>query len=402
MLRVPIHKIQPGMVLARPVPLPSDARRYLLQRDREIPVDIVPRLEQLGVLEVWIHYPNLEFLDGLIDEGLGDRQREVYWHVRRNFESIMNGTTVELDIRHFQSAVSELFSFIKSTSRSGLLLQKLDAFDNFLMSHSTNVCYLSLLLGMRLEQYLIDERRRKSAKEAKNLQELSLGCLLHDVGKMHVPVEILNKPGKLTDDEMEVMKLHPAYGYEMVKGRIPPVAAQVVLNHHQRYEGGGYPDRIDGKTGEPLPSMMGKQIPVVCRVATVCDVYDAATTQRIYSAAKLPVQVLHEMRTFCRGFFDPVIPQAFTEIIPPFPLGQVVTLSNGIEAVVVDFNPRVPVSPKVQGLRTPDGQRISNPALEEIDLAIYPELDIVEVDGRDVRPFLDSQRTRIDAVTALV
>ena len=126
MLRVPIHKIQSGMVLARPVPLPSNARRYLLQRDREIPVDIVPRLEQLGVLEVWIHYPNLEFLDGLIDEGLGDRQREVYWHVRRNFESIMNGTTVELDIRHFQSAVSELFSFIKSTARSGLLLQKLD------------------------------------------------------------------------------------------------------------------------------------------------------------------------------------------------------------------------------------------------------------------------------------
>ncbi len=401
MLRVPVDKIQPGMVLARPVPLPQDSRRFLLQRDREIPLDLVPRLKQLGVLEVWVRQRSLEFLEDLIDDGLAEHQREVYWQVRRNFEAIAHNSSTQLDVERFQASIGGLFSFLKECSCGNVLLQKLDAFDNYLLSHSANVCYLSLLLGLQLERYLIEERSAKQAREAKDLRELGLGCLLHDVGKMRVPPEILNKPGKLTPEEMEVMKNHPAYGYEQVKGRVSATVAQVVLNHHQRYDGKGYPDRIDLATGEKLTSLAGRRIPIFCRLATVCDVYDAATTRRCYHGAKPPVQVLHEMRTFCSGMFDPVVERAFYEIIPPFPLGQMVKLSSGMEAVVIDFNPRHPVSPKVQGLRHPNGELIENPALEEIDLAIYPDLDIVEVDGVDVRPYLDSQRVGADLTEAL-
>ena len=391
MLRVPIHKIEPGMILARPIPLPNDSRRFLLQRDREIPLDLIPRLRQMGVLEVWIRYRDLEFLEDLIDEGLGDRQREVYHHVRQNFESIMSGASAELDLPHFTSSISELFGFLKHSNCGNVLLQKLDAFDNYLLSHSTNVCYLALLLGMRLERYLIDERQFKNARDAKDLQLLGLGMLLHDVGKMRIPPAILNKPGKLTADEMEEMRRHPAYGFEMVKSEVPATAAQVVLNHHQRWDGKGYPSRVDRTTGETLPPLAGRQIPVFCRIATVVDVYDAATTLRCYSAAKPPVRVLHEMRNQCRGFFDPIIEQAFYEIIPPFPIGQVVKLSDDVEAVVVDFNASRPESPKVQGLRDPFGERFADPSLEEIDLAQHPELQIVSVDGQDVRPYLSSE-----------
>jgi len=387
MLRVPVHKIEPGMILARPIPMPNDPRRFLLQRDREIPVDAIPRLKQLGVFEVWVRFRDLEFLEDVIDEGLGEAQREVYQHVRRNFESIMGDAAIELDLNHFQSSISGLFDFLKQSSCGNVLLQKLDAFDNYLMSHSTNVCYLSLLLGMKLERYLIEERSFKSARDAKDLQHLGLGCLLHDVGKMRIPVEILNKPGKLTKEEMEIIQLHPVMGHEMVKGRVPPNAAQVVLNHHQRYKGGGYPARIDSRTGEKMPPLEGKQIPIFSRIATVVDVYDAATTHRVYSPAKPPVQALHEMRTWCAGFFDPQVEAAFRQIIPPFPIGQIVVLNNGIEAAVVDFNPRWPLRPKVQGLKSPNGQRFSDPSLEEIDLALHPDLHIASVDGLDVRPF---------------
>ena len=156
MLRVPVQKIRPGMVLARPIPLPHDPFRYLLQRDVEIPMDLVPRLEQLGILEVWIRHRELEFLEDIIDEGLADRQREVYVHVRQNFEAILRDTAAEIDLVHFQSSIMALFSFLKGSAGSDVLLQKLDAFDNYLMSHSTNVCYLALLLGMKLERFLID------------------------------------------------------------------------------------------------------------------------------------------------------------------------------------------------------------------------------------------------------
>ena len=219
MLRVPVHKIQPGMVLARPIALPHDPFRYLLQRDVEIPPDLIPRLKQLGILEVWVRQRGLEFLEEIIDEGLADRQREVYIHVRQNFEAIMRDATVELDMVHFQSSIQDLFNFLKSSSASNVLLQKLDAFDNYLLSHSTNVCYLALLLGMKLERYLIDERCHKSAHQAKDLQLLGLGCLLHNVGKLRIPKEILNKPARLTPEEMDVMRTHTSLGYEMAQGK---------------------------------------------------------------------------------------------------------------------------------------------------------------------------------------
>jgi HD-GYP domain-containing protein (c-di-GMP phosphodiesterase class II) len=388
MLRVPVHKIQPGMILARPIPLPHDPHRYLLQRNVEIPMELVPRLKRLGILEVWVRHRDLEFLEELIDEELGERQRDVYAQVRRNFEAVMHGSTLELDMVGFQKSIAALFGFLKGSSTSNVLLQKLDSFDNYLMSHSANICYLALLVGMKLDRYLIDERRHKAPREAKDLHWLALGSLLHDVGKMRVPAEILHKPERLTEQEMEEMRRHALYGYEMVKGSVPAAAAQIVLNHHQRFDGTGYPERIDYLTGDVLPPLVGKQIPIFSRIAIIADVYDAATSKRCYSEAKLPVQVLHEIHTRCQGFFDPVVQEAFLRTVPPFPIGQVVELSNGIEAVVVDFNPYYPVQPKVQCLRTPSGERFANPALEEIDLALHTDLGIVSVEGTDVRAFV--------------
>jgi len=388
MLRVPIDKLQPGMVLARPIPLPQDPYLYLVQRDKEIPKDMIPRLKELGVLEVWVRHREFEFLEEVIDEGLAEHQREVYLRVRESFQSMLRGSTVEISLADFQSSIAGLFDFLKNHSGSNILLQKLDAFDNYLIAHSANVCYLSLLLGMKLERYLIDQRHHKTAREAKDLHLLGLGCLLHDVGKMHVPREIVDKPGKLTPEERAAMQQHTVLGYEMVRGSVPAAAAQIVLNHHQRYDGTGYPSRLDPATGDELPPLAGRQIPVFSRIAALADVYDASTTHRCYSPAKLPIQTLHEMRTTCRGFFDPVVAAEFYRIVPPFPIGQVVTLSNGIEAAVVGFSPQDPIRPRVQCLHTAAGERFAHPAFEEIDLSLEPELRVAAVNGQDIRPFL--------------
>ncbi|NLE37521.1 MAG: HD domain-containing protein [Pirellulaceae bacterium] len=393
MLRVPLHKIQPGMVLARPIPAPSDPYRFLVQRGHEVPMDMVPRLRELGVLEVWVRHRGLEFLEDVIDEGLGECQREIYQQVRRNFESIMHNITTELDLGSFESSIGDLSQFLKSHAGSNILLQKLDAYDDYLMSHSTNVAYLSLLIGMKLDRYLIDERRHKTARDAKDIHLLGLGCLLHDVGKIMVAREIINKAGRLTPEEMAEIWKHPVHGHALVRGNVPTAAAQVVLNHHQRWDGNGYPPRTDARTGEAMPALTGRQIHIFSRIATMADVYDAATSRRCYSQAKLPVRVLYEMRTYCRGWFDPVVEQAFFRTVPPFPLGQIVKLSDGVEAAVVDFNPDHPTRPKVQCIRTPDGEAYKHPSLEEIDLALYPELSIASVDGENVVPYLHDQET---------
>ncbi|MGQ9575149.1 MAG: HD-GYP domain-containing protein [Thermoguttaceae bacterium] len=387
MLRVPTDKLQPGMVLARPIPMPQNPSRYLLQRGREIPAEAAARLKRMGITEVWVRHRDLEFLEDVIEEELGDCQQDLYVRIRRVFDQMRRTGRAQLEQAGLEQSIAALANFLRRGCGKQIMLQKLDAFDDYLTSHSVNVCYLALLLGLKLGQYLMAERRFRSARDAKDLPLLGLGALLHDIGKLLVPEDILNKPGSLSPEETAEVRRHPIYGYKMVKSRLPPSASQIVLNHHQRWDGTGYPSRIDRHTGREFPPLAGKQIPVFSRIAILADVYDAATSQRCYADAKPPVQALYEMHHLCQGFFDPVIKAVFFRTVPPFPIGQVVTLSNGMEAVVLDFNPDCPMRPKVRCLRTPTGQPLDRPWVDEIDLSLQAELEIVRVDRVEVRPF---------------
>lgn len=393
MLRVAVEDIQSGMVLARPIAVPSQPARRLLDRDAEVPVDIVPHLQQLGIEEIWVRCRDLDFLEDLLADDAVAHQRELYFQVRRNFERIMGQATVELDLTLFQESIAGLFEALQNIPNGHNLLGRIDAFDNYLMRHSTNVCYLAMLVGMKLRRYIAQEAEPQWGADGRDLRMLGLGCLLHDIGKMRVAPEILNKPGKLTPEEYGVMKQHTVYGYEMLKGQTPEVVADIALNHHQRWDGKGYPALPDARTGGFAP-LIGKQISIFSRIAEMADIYDAATSKRCYSDAKPAVQVLHEMRTWCQGAFDPIVEQAFYEVIPAFPIGTQVTLSDGLEAIVVDFNPRHPVSPKVQCIGSPSGERLETSAQEEIDLAACSDVEIAAVGQLDVRPYLATQRSR--------
>jgi len=383
------------MVLARPIALPTKPDRPLLQRDCEIPMDLVPHLKRFGIREVWVRRRPFEFLEDLLDEGAIEHHRRVYLQVRRNFEAILRDSTLEIDVAGLEKAVGELLAFLRSSDGSLALFEQLDAFDNYLMAHSTNVCYLALVLAMNLQRRSIAERHVEQAQDLADLRLLGLGCLMHDMGKMLVSREIVHKPGKLDAREMAEMRRHTTYGYQMVRRHVPPQAAQVVLHHHQRWDGSGYPRLGDSRTGRELPPLAGSEIPIFCRIATVADVYDAATMRRCYSEAKLPVQVLCEMRHQCRGFFDPQIESVFYQTVPPFPIGQTVGLSDGVEAVVVDFHPSSPARPRVKRLRSPKGEALPPHAQEEIDLRDVPELEIAWVDGQDVRPYTACQQSSV-------
>ena len=397
MLRVPVDELKSGMVLARPIPVPEEPSRVLLARHFKVSEGIIPKLRKLGITEVWIRFRGMEFLESVIDEDIHQHQRQVYSAVRRNFEHMMDGAELDLGLDEFSSCVSELFQYLKQSWSGTVMLEKLDAFDNYLLSHSANVCYLALLLGIKLENYLIQQRRLLEPSEATDLQELGLGCLLHDVGKMRVPRAILDKPGPLTPEETAEVRRHTIYGYEMVREQVTAPVAQIVLNHHQRWDGSGYPQHHDRITGRPTEPLRGKRIPVLCRICTAADVYDAATSSRVYSAPKLPVQVLHEMRTTCRGMFDPVVERAFFQIVPPFPIASLVTLSTGEQAVVVEHNVYDPCQPRVKLLRDPSGELYSVARQHEIELSTQMEINVVKVGGRDVRPYLFAMRERADA-----
>jgi HD-GYP domain-containing protein (c-di-GMP phosphodiesterase class II) len=399
MLRVPVEQIQAGMVLARPIASVDRPHRPLLPRNAEIPADAVLHLRNLGIREVWIRSRNLDFLEQSLDGELEERRRQLFGRVRENFESMLRHAEFELDLEDFRSSIVGLFEYLRERPIGGLLLDSLYSFDDYLMSHSTNVGYLSLLAGIRLADYIRSEPGRPESETpteqpSRDMFNLGLGALLHDVGKMRIAPEILHKPGPLKGEEFAEMKRHTVLGRDMLEGHADPEAVEIPLHHHQRWDGAGYPDQYDAATAERKRALAGREIPVFCRITSMADVYDAATSRRRYSPAKTAVQVLHEMRTSCRGAFDPAVARAFFEIVPPFPVGSMVELSDGRTAVVVDLNPAAPVRPKVLCLDDRSARpRPDGPVSEEIDLAQAEEFEIVAVGGVSVRQFTASQES---------
>lgn len=194
-------------------------------------------------------------------------------------------------------------------------LARLKTADDYTYMHSVAVCALMIALARQLR--LSDEETR----------EAGLAGLLHDIGKMAIPSGILNKPGRLTDDEFVSVKEHPRAGHAMLleaKG-ISPIALDVCLHHHEKVDGSGYP-----------MGLKGEQISLYAKMGAVCDVYDAITSNRPYKEGWCPAESLKKMSEWSRGHFDEAVFQAFVRSIGIYPVGTLVKMQSGRLGVVVE------------------------------------------------------------------
>lgn len=194
-------------------------------------------------------------------------------------------------------------------------LSRIKAADTYTFQHSVSVCALLVSFAHGL------------GMDAATVEEAGLGGLLHDVGKMKIPNEILNKPGKLTDEEFDVMKSHAALSRDLLRG-VPGVSntvIQIAGEHHEKMGGGGYPKGLSG----PDISQIG-------RMAAVVDVYDALTSNRVYHKGKEPTDVLKKLLEWSGPHLDGGLVQQFIRVLGIYPVGSLVRLSGGRLAVVVE------------------------------------------------------------------
>jgi HD-GYP domain-containing protein (c-di-GMP phosphodiesterase class II) len=225
--------------------------------------------------------------------------------------------------------VERILQEIESTGGAALALADLCAADGYTFQHSVDVTALGLLIGRQMLQergWLDYKGERRFNRFDERLLQLGLGLVLHDIGKLVVPVEILQKPTKLTAAEWELMKTHPRAGFELLStSPVSPLVKSVVLRHHERWNGTGYPD-----------GRQGTQIHEMARIAAVADVYDAVTSERPYCGSRPQHEGVRIILDGCaEGLFDPSVVEVFSRLVAPFPPGVEVDLTDGRRAIVV-------------------------------------------------------------------
>ncbi len=253
---------------------------------------------------------------------------EVVNRSRRAVMSMFNEARLGRAVSQEQSAmvVDELAGSVWRNPSALISLARLKTRDDYTYMHSVAVSAMMIALGQQLGLSEAEQR------------EAGLAGLLHDVGKMLMPLEVLNKPGSLTDDEFAIMKSHPGKGHAALEasGAFSSGVLDVVLHHHEKMDGSGYPKKLSGD-----------QISLLARMGAVCDVYDAVTSTRPYKNAWDPAASLARMAQW-KGHFDPKIFQAFVVSLGIFPVGTLVKLKSQRLAVVIDQTPGKLTQPQVR------------------------------------------------------
>ena len=336
------RQLRPGMKLDHPVV--DRLGRNLVARGAELDQYMIDSLIQMGIMTVYVQSDEEEEKDKPLvvsseakhkiaqlrteDPAKVSLSASVRKRVAEGIQFIYNSPDSAEATQATSSIADELQNAINSNDAIALDISALKTSDEYTFKHSVDVATIAMIVA------------KQQGHSDQEIHEIGVAGLLHDIGKTKVPPEILNKPGRLDDQEFAVMKQHSVYGYHMVKERneFSPAVCLGVLQHHEKINGSGYPMGVDDSKISPY-----------ARVLAVADIYDALVTERPYKAAYSQRDAV-EMIMSMTMELDINSMKSFLESMILYPVDSIVELSNGEKARVVKNCPHYILRPTVVGL----------------------------------------------------
>ena len=378
-----MQKREIGGILFEEAVRPEEIRRFaylFVQFDPQVPNPYETFAEHMMSARIsGIEIEKLREEVAVTTQNLKEAAKDTYARAVGAATQVMNNAKLgrAVGFRKTKRLVQSLVDLLLQEEHILLGLTTLRCHDEYTQNHSVNVCILSLMLASRL------------GYSKKQLGHLGTAVLFHDMGKLHIPLELLNKPSGLTEAEWQIMRTHPIEGVKAVinlKGLGDPLISMMVtaaFEHHLEYDGTGYPKLLTPWR----QSLIG-------RIATITDCYDALTSSRVYRRVPWsPENTLQYMVERSGKAFDPTLLKIFINGIGIYPIGSVILLDTTELAVVVQVNPNP------RKMDRPKVKIITNRAGDEIDGEVVDLAERVERSGRYRRSILktvDSTQYHLD------
>jgi hypothetical protein len=391
MLMCGINDVPSGAILGSIVTDPRNPGHDLLRPGVALDPPILASLCQRGVTQLWIQDSLTADLDAAVAPGLAVARMEVFTKLRDGLAACSRGTVSCASVQNYRAAVMGMVTEAISSEKYAAMTDALFGAEG-LASHGANVAYLSLLCGLHIEWYVVSEQAKLGPKEAREMSVLGLAGMLHDIGKTRLPPKMQGfhdvnavESGGLSARPEKYLE-HVRLGRALLESsRAPARVTYTVLNHHQRFDGGGWPDLGAFTAGRIKGSIGGRRIHIYARIVAAANVLDNLMRDA-EGRKRPPVAALHAFASSrFDGWFDPIVRRALLLRVPPFAIGTDVRLSDGRRGVVISPNPEEPCRPLVRIIpaRAPE----PGEATESVDLCTAPELRIVQALGEDVSEY---------------
>ena len=357
---ITLDKCEPGIKLGKTIF--NENGNILLAEGTELSSGLLKQLKKYKIFTIYVEDEESEGIEivesipqelrteavNVITEGLND----IASLSTTNGTKIRGMVRTERAIRSFKKVFKDILSCLSENKEALNLLATTKVHDNYVYMHSVNVTIYSTQLAIA------------NGLPLKNIEEIGFGAMLHDLGKLYIAPEILNKPGKLTKEEFEQVKAHSELGFEILRKvhEIPLTVAHCAFQHHEKVDGTGYPR-----------GLKGDEIHKYSKIMAVADVFDAVTSHRVYRPAMLPHTAMELLYAGSGTHFDSRQVQLFKECVAIYPQGVTIKLNDGRSGIVTEYNFKAVGRPVVRIIKDENDQKI---APYELDLSASENLAI--------------------------